>query len=77
MGNLWKQFEDLLPTKKQYIGQVSSINTSEKTCTVDLLGGGSLVVKGTDVVISNWYLVEEDTIKREVPALSYFSLTIY
>lgn len=77
MGNIWKQFEDLLPKKKQFIGSVTGINSTDKTCTMDILEGGSFVVKGVNVIIGNYYLVEDGEVVREVPGLSVSSVTIY
>jgi hypothetical protein len=77
MGNVWKQFENLLPKKKQFIGEVTSINSADKTCTVDIVGGGNFVVKGDDVTVGNSYLIEDGEIKREVPGLSVSTVTIY
>jgi hypothetical protein len=77
MGNVWKQFEDLLPKKKQFIGEVTGINSTDKTCTMNILEGGSFVVKGTNVTIGNFYLVEDGEVVREVPGLSVSSVTIY
>jgi len=78
MGNIWKQFEDLLPKKKQFIGEVTATNSIDKTCTVDMIGdGGTFVIKGTDVTVGNYYLIENGEVVREVPGLSVYSITIY
>jgi hypothetical protein len=77
MGNVWRQFEDLLPKKKQFIGEVTSINSTDKTCTMNILEGGSFVVKGVNVTTGNFYLVENGEVVREVPSLSVSSVTIY
>lgn len=77
MGNVWKQFEDLLPKKKQFIGEVTSINSTDKTSTVAMVGGGTFVVKGDDVTVGSFYLIEGGEITREVPGLSVYTATIY
>jgi hypothetical protein len=45
MPNLWKQFQDLLPTQATQIGTVVTIH-SDGTVSVQLLGGGILRVIG-------------------------------
>jgi hypothetical protein len=77
MGNVWRQFEELLPKKKQFIGEVNSVNTVDKTCTVNMVGGGTFVVKGDDVTVGSFYLIEDGEVKREVPGLSSYTATIY
>ena len=78
MGNIWKQFENLLPKKKQFIGEVTAVNSTDKTCTVDMIGdGGTFAIKGTDVTVGNYYLIENGGVVREVPGLSASSITIY
>jgi hypothetical protein len=46
MPNLWKQFQDLLPTQPILIGTVITIH-SDNTISVQLLGGGVLRVSGS------------------------------
>ncbi len=77
MGNIWKQFEDLLPKRKQFIGKVSGINTTDKTCTVDLVGGGSFIAKGSDVTAGKFYIIDNGEVLREVPELTIYSITVY
>lgn len=77
MANLWKQFEKLLPQKKQFIGQVTDIDVEAKMCTMTMLGGQSIFVKGDNAVINNYYLVEDGVISREVPGLTSYNITIY
>ncbi len=77
MGNVWRQFEELLPKKKQFIGEVTSVNAADKTCTVNMVGGGTFVVKGDDVTVGRFYLIEAGEIKREVPGLTIYTAIIY
>lgn len=78
MANVWKIFEDMLPKRKQFIGQVDSINTAVKTCNITPLGGGNFTAKGIDnVVVGHWYIIENGVILREVPSLSMSDITIY
>ena len=49
MPNLWKQFQDLLPTSSTLIGTVVTEH-ADGTLSTELLGGGVLRVTGTAAV---------------------------
>ena len=49
MPNLWKQFQDLLPTSTTLIGTVVAEH-ADSTLSIELLGGGVLRVTGTAAV---------------------------
>ena len=49
MPNLWKQFQDLLPTSTTLIGTVVT-DHADGTLSIELLGGGVLRVTGTATV---------------------------
>ncbi|MGE4520068.1 MAG: hypothetical protein AB7E04_11245 [Desulfobacteraceae bacterium] len=77
MSNVWKQFENLLPKKKQIIGKVLSVNSTDKTSTVQMLSGTNIIVKGVDVAVDKFCLVEDGAVQREVPELPVYDVTIY
>lgn len=77
MGNIYKQFQELLPKKKQLIGVVQSINTVDKTSVVQLLSGTNIIVRGTNVSEGKTCLIEDNTIKEELPTLQVYNITIY
>jgi len=74
--NIYKVFQNLLPKKKQLIGEVSSVNSTDKTCTVTLLSGSNIVVNGSGDV-GKTYLIEDGFIKDELPALTVHTIDIY
>ena len=75
-SNIWNQFKNLLPKKKQMIGTVDSVNSANKTCAVILLNGNTIIVGGSGSVGTR-YLIEDGVIKEELPDLPVFNKTIY
>jgi len=75
MPNIWTQFQGLLPKSKQLIGTITSVDEAAKTCTIELLSGNSIVVKGTGTV-DNKYLIKDGVIVSEMPALTVYNETI-
>jgi hypothetical protein len=77
MSNLYNTFLELLPKKKQMIGKVKSINTSEKTSVVKLLSGGNVVVRGTSVPVDATCLIVDGVVTEELPAQQVYDVTVY
>ena len=77
MANIWTQFEKLLPKRKQIIGKVTSINTVNQTSTIQMLGGQSIIVKGTNIPVDKFCIIEDGAVQREVPELPVYDVTIY
>ena len=77
MSNIWTKFEKLLPKRKQFVAKVTSINTSNQTSTVQMLGGQSIVVKGISISVDKFCLIEDGVVKREVPELPVYNVTIF
>jgi len=76
MANPYADFLELLPSKKQYIGRVVSVDLTLKTSYVSILGGGGLTVAGVGTVDAK-YLIDNGTLLQELPELPVFNVTIY
>jgi hypothetical protein len=75
--NIWTKFKELIPQRKYLIGEVTSIDATNKLSTITLLGGSSTTVKGTSVSVGNLCLIENGIIVQELPSLSAYSVTVY
>lgn len=76
MNNIWTRFQNLLPKKQQYIGKIISVNSSQKTCVVTILGGANITIKG-EGNIGSWHVIEDGVLGRIVPELPVYNITIY
>lgn len=77
MSNVWTKFKSLIPSRKYLIGTVTSIDSTNKISTVNLLDGSSTNVKGTSVGVGNLCLIENGIIVEELPSLTAHSVTVY
>ena len=71
MANVWTQFNALLPSKYQYIGEVTAIH-SDNTSTItinDGLSTSTIRVMGDSLSIGAFALVEGNRIITEVDDL--------
>ncbi len=75
MANVWTQFKELLPSKLQYTGQVTTVH-ADGTSTVTLLGGSTVRVIGDLVSSGNHVLIEGDRILMEVPNLTSYEQAV-
>ena len=76
MANVYAELLRVLPSKKQLIGKVTSVNTTLKLSTVLLLGGGVMTAKGVGTVDAH-YLIEDGILVQELPGLTAYNVTIY
>ena len=67
MPNLWRQFQDLLPTSVTLIGTVVATH-ADRTVSVQLLDGGLLRVAGSAVEGTRVF-VRDGRIEGEAPSL--------
>lgn len=68
MANVWTQFKELLPSKYQFIGQVTTVN-ADGTSTITLMDSSTVRVIGDTVAQNNYALVEGNRIIAEVANL--------
>lgn len=66
--NIWRRFQDLLPEDPLLIGEVLAHNT-DGTSTVELIGGGTLRVRGQSVAIGKNAFIRGGVIEGEAPDL--------
>jgi hypothetical protein len=71
--NPYKMLKDLLPDPPLQIGTVSTV--SGQVVTVQLLGGGTVVARGT-ATAGHKVFVRNDVIEGEAPALSQISIDV-
>jgi hypothetical protein len=74
MPNLWRQFQDLLPTSVTLIGTVVATHT-DHTVSVQLLDGGLLRVAGSAVEGTRVF-VRDGRIEGEAPSLPQVDIDI-
>jgi hypothetical protein len=67
--NLWKRFKALIPDDPLEIGQVEAIDTLRQTSDVLMLGGGTQVVRGTNVPVGQHAFVRSGAIEGKAPDL--------
>jgi len=68
MANIWTQFQDLLPSKNQFIGKVTIVHT-DGTSTIELLDLSTIRVIGDSISVNKYALIEGSRIINEVPDL--------
>lgn len=73
--NLWKRFQDLIPHDPLLVGTVLA-HHADGTSTVELLGGGTLRVRGQDVAIGTAAWVRAGVIEGEAPTLSQVEIEV-
>jgi len=74
MPNLWRQFQDLLPTSATLIGTVVATHI-DQTVSVQLLDGGLLRVAGT-AADGTRVFVRDGHIEGEAPELPHVDIEI-
>lgn len=67
--NLWTTFQKLIPQDVLQIGTVLAVDATSGTSTIELLGGGILTVRGSDVSVDNRVFVRAGVIEGLAPAL--------
>lgn len=67
--NLWAAFQRLIPQSSLQIGTVLAIDAAAGTSTIELLGGGTLTVRGTDVSVGGRVFARAGVIEGQAPAL--------
>ena len=74
MPNLWRQFQDLLPTSATLIGTVVATHI-DQTVSVQLLDGGLLRVAGT-AADGTRVFIRDGRIEGEAPELPQIDIEI-
>ena len=74
MPNLWRQFQDLLPSSATLIGTVVATHI-DQTVSVQLLDGGQLRVAGT-AADGTRVFVRDGRIEGEAPELPQIDIDI-
>jgi hypothetical protein len=74
MPNLWRQFQDLLPTNATLIGTVVTTH-ADHTVSVQLLDGGLLRVAGT-AADGTRVFIRDGRIEGEAPELPQVDIEI-
>jgi len=76
MANFWTRFAKLLPQSPLLIGTVLSIDFSSGASMVQLPGGGTLNVRGTDVAVGQKAFVRNGLIEGTAPDLPVVEIEI-
>lgn len=74
--NLWSAFQKLLPQSPLQIGTVQSIDDAAGTSMVELLGGGILTVRGTDVTVGSKAFTRAGIVEGQAPNLPFIEQEI-
>lgn len=72
---LWTKFQQLIPSELLLIGEVLAHNADD-TSTVELPGGGQLIVKGQTVAIGNNAFVQYGRVQGEAPSLPFSTVDV-
>lgn len=69
MRNIWRQFEDILPSQRKLYTEVVQVRASEGTSIVRTGEGRQFRVKGTGIPAGSFAYVIGDKIDGPAPAL--------
>lgn len=69
MANPWKKLRSLLPQDNVQVGTSQGSN-SDGTTTVDLVGGGTVIVAGTGFASGTPVFIKSGRILSQAPSLS-------
>lgn len=76
MANIYRQFLELIPTRKQYIGKILSVNSELKMSSVELIDGRVTSVTGEGSV-GQTYLISNGRLVQQLPELSVHNVVVY
>lgn len=75
LGNPWLRLRGLFGTETRQVGSVQSVN-ADGTSTVQLVGGGVVVVTGTGFAVSSAVFVEGGAIVGGAPSLTVSTIEV-
>lgn len=67
--NVWAAFQRLIPQSSLQVGTVLAVDAAAGTSTIELLGGGTLTVRGKDVSVGGRVFARAGVIEGQAPAL--------
>ncbi len=73
--NIWKQFENLLPKAPMLIATVTSHMSNDRSA-VSFPGGGTAIVLGQTVAVSDKAFIQNNIIQGTAPSLPMHSFDI-
>lgn len=75
MSNLWKQFQNLLPSDPLLIATVLAHN-SDGTSTVQYPSGGQATARGQSVAVNAKAYIQSNQIQGEAPDLPVYEFEV-
>lgn len=76
MANPWAGFQNLIDKDAITVGEIDSVNPSEKTSVIVLLGGDYLKVRGTGTV-GNKVIIKGGEIIQDIGAMPQYDEMLY
>ena len=76
MANIYNRFVDLLPSSPITGVTITAIDTNNGTSTATTTAGVTVTVNGTGVEVNNRAYIQNDTIIRQAPNVTFTEVTV-
>lgn len=76
MANVYTEFLQLIPERKQYIGKILTVDQQLQMSRVELIDGRETTVMGTGTA-GETYLIQDGRLTQRLPSLSVYDVVVY